>query len=435
MSKFTGKTAHEISECVRTLVQDGELKPHDILPPVRELAQILDVNRNTVAAAYQRLVKAGIALSQGRLGTSICEPPKAGEQEGLSEGTMLVDLADGNPNPDWLPNLPATLSLGRNRPFLYGDDTILPELRDLGEQWLGPDSPAPHALELTHGAVDAIERLAFAHLVVGDKIAVEDPCFLGTINALRLAGLHTVGVRIDAAGMCPDALEAALNDGARAVLLTPRAHNPTGATLSQTRAAALKKILAKHPNVLIIVDDHFALIAGAPYHSVVPSSARQWALIRSVSKGLGPDMRLAMMTCDQDTGERLKTRLAPGMSWVSHILQTIVATQLSESSGQKALIAARDGYTQRRQVLCETLAGHGIEAWPALDGLNVWIPLPQDAKEIVFCLAQKGWLVRAGNAFDVSAPTNAIRVTISKLEHEQTTQFAADLAGCVHKTR
>ncbi len=121
--------------------------------------------------------------------------PQAGEQEGLSSGTALVDLADGNPNPAWLPSVASLLAEPLTRPYLYGDDTLLPELREMGEQWLAPDCPAHLSLELTHGAVDAIERLAAALLVTGDGVAIEDPGFLGTINALRLGGMRTLGLR------------------------------------------------------------------------------------------------------------------------------------------------------------------------------------------------------------------------------------------------
>ena len=68
----------------------------------------------------------------------------------------------------------------------------------------------------------------FAHLTPGDKVAVEDPCFLGTINALRLAGMHSVGIEVDAQGMRPEKLALALDAGVRAIVITPRAHNPTG---------------------------------------------------------------------------------------------------------------------------------------------------------------------------------------------------------------
>lgn len=436
--KIIGKTALEISDCVRALVQSGTLRPGDSLPPVRELADTLSVNRNTVAAAYQRLAKAGLALTQGRLGTTICAPPQAGEQEGLSIGTALIDLADGNPNPQWLPDPVQVLAEMRSAigPFLYGDDTILPVLREHGHAWFTPDCPAGWTLELTHGAVDAMERLAAAHLVPGDKVAVEDPCFLGTINALRLAGMQTVGVGIDEAGMRPEALVAALSKGARAVLLTPRAHNPTGWGLTKARAQELQQVLAAHPDVLVIVDDHFALLAETPYHHPIPASTTRWALVRSVSKGLGPDMRLAFVASDPETAARLRTRLAPGMSWVSHILQAIIAACLASPAVRQRVDHARDQYAARRQELHAALLAQGIDVPVPTGGFNVWVPLDrdarnQDAKDLAYALAKKGWLVRIGSAFDVDGASHAIRVTVSKLQDGQAARFARDLKACL----
>jgi len=435
--KIIGKTALEISDCVRALVQNGTLRPGDSLPPVRDLADTLSVNRNTVAAAYQRLAKAGVALTQGRLGTTICAPPQAGEQEGLSIGTALIDLADGNPHPQWLPD-PVQVMAGMRSaigPFLYGDDTILPALREHGQAWFTPDCPAGWMLELTHGAVDAMERLAAAHLVPGDKVAVEDPCFLGTINALRLAGMQTVGVAIDEAGMQPEALAAALDKGARAVLLTPRAHNPTGWGLTGRRAQALQQVLAAHPDVLVIVDDHFALLAETPYHHPIPASTTRWALVRSVSKGLGPDMRLAFVASDPETAARLRTRLAPGMSWVSHILQAIVAACLASPDVRQLVDHARDQYAARRQELHAALLDQGIDVPMPTGGFNVWVPLERytqkDAKDMAYALAKKGWLVRIGSAFDVDGASQAIRVTVSKLQDGQAARFAQDMKSCL----
>ena len=68
---LAGKTASEIFDNIRHLVQSGGLQPGEVLPPVRELASQLAVNRNTVAAAYKRLVTSGLAVSQGRNGTAI----------------------------------------------------------------------------------------------------------------------------------------------------------------------------------------------------------------------------------------------------------------------------------------------------------------------------------------------------------------------------
>ncbi|KQP17806.1 transcriptional regulator PtsJ [Pseudorhodoferax sp. Leaf267] len=432
---LTGSTVLEIFESVRLQVQSGALQPGAALPPVRDLALQLGVNRNTVASAYKRLTAAGIALAQGRLGTTISAPVAAGEQEGRHTGSPLVDMASGNPNPAWLPAVASLFPRLAPSPRLYGDATVNTGLLALARPWFDPDCPAGYALNLTHGAVDAMERLAVAHLVPGDRVAVEDPCFLGTINALRIAGMQAAGVAIDAQGMRPDALEAVLAAGAQAVLVTPRAHNPTGCSLTPGRAAALRAVLARFAHVLVIVDDHFALLAESAYQSILPANAGRWALVRSVSKALGPDLRLAFLASDEDTARKLRLRLAPGMGWVSHLLQDLVEACLRSPDVAAQTLRTRTAYAAQRAQLVQALRAHGIAAPLPPDGFNVWVPLPIDAREVVHAMARRGWLLRSGDAFDVQARTQAMRITVATLEDGQAARLAADLGACLEAQR
>lgn len=430
MSEFEGNTAQEIADSIRRLIAGQRLGPGDSLPPVRELATTLDVNRNTVAAAYQRLVKAGLAETRGRHGTVVAAPPQAGEAEGRTPDTALHDLADGNPNPRWLPDLHA-VSLEPRKPLLYGDPTMLSALRRHAEAWLGPDVPTAFEIEATNGAVDAIERLSAARLAPGDRVAVEDPCYLGTINALRLAGMRSTGIAMDGEGMLPDALEAALASGVQAVLLTPRSQNPTGVSLSRRRALALQKVIARHPDVFVMVDDHFALLCELPYYSIIPKGHAHWALIRSVSKALGPDLRVALLACDAATASRLRARLAPGIGWVSHILQSIVLRCLEDEAVRRQVCDAGADYRARHAALREALEARGIDAGPACEGLNLWITVDRDGKDIAFELAKRGWLVRSSEAFDVQATSQAIRVTTAVLDAALVERLADDIARVV----
>ena len=145
-------------------------------------------------------------------------------REGSTPGLALQDLAGGNPDPRLLPSLRLTAAA----PRLYGVGTVDPRLQALARASLDADCPEGYALELTHGAVDGIERLLAAWLLPGDRIAVEDPCFLGSLNVLNAVGHAPLPVTMDAHGMQVESLRQALEAGARAVLLTPRAHNPTG---------------------------------------------------------------------------------------------------------------------------------------------------------------------------------------------------------------
>ncbi|WP_341644019.1 MocR-like B6 salvage transcription factor PtsJ [Thauera sp. SDU_THAU2] len=431
--EIVGKTAAEIFDNIRTLTQTGVLEPGQALPPVRDLAVTLGVNRNTVAMAYKRLVAAGVAITQGRLGTVIRERPGPGEQEGSVPDSPLADLGGGNPNPHWLPDMPAILASTPYRPRLYGEATVDPALEAAARQWMTGQCPERFEINLTHGAVDAVERLLAAYLVTGDKVAVEDPCFLSHINVLRINGFQPLGVAVDAEGMRIEALEQALAQGVQAVILTPRAHNPTGCSLSAARARRLCAVLARHPQVLVIIDDHFARLAFTDYHDAVPPAARRWALIRSVSKMLGPDLRLAFVASDEQTAQRLRLRLAPGTNWVSHLLQDAVGACLASVEVSARIEQARVDYARRRQIMATALAEHGIAVAAPADGLNLWLPLPGNSRQAVLALAQRGWLVRGGEPFGVQSPAHGLRITISTIDEASAQAVAQAVSQAIDR--
>ena len=426
--KISGDSAQGIFESIRQLANSGELKSGDTLPPVRELAEHLGVNRNTVSSAYQRLTIAGIAVTQGRLGTRICQEPNPGEQEGVTD-TALFDLADGSPRKDWLPDLNEAVRLTHLNQFLYGEATLLPQIHQYGKDWFEGDCPSDFDITLCNGAIDTLERLMMAHLVPGDKVIVEDPCYISSANAIRLAGMQVIGAEVDEFGMCPDALKKALKKGAKAVLFTPRAHNPTGASISAERAQQLREILTDYPGILVMEDDHFSLLAATEHHSVIPETTYNWAVFRSVSKGLGPDLRMAFVAADKETVKRINTRLAPGMSWVSRVLQSIVYTCLSEKAFQQQLEQARQNCAHTRNHLIKALADNGIQADKTKDGLNVWVPVNGDCQAASYALSRKGWLVRPGSSFDIEQKSNALRISIQKLDEATARKFAEDMAA------
>ncbi|MFE2417099.1 aminotransferase class I/II-fold pyridoxal phosphate-dependent enzyme [Streptomyces hokutonensis] len=431
-----GVTAAEIAGSVRDQVASGELAPRTSLPPVRTLAAELGVNRNTVALAYRRLVEAGVAETRGRGGTVVAAVPQLA-REGVGVGADCVDLASGNPDPRLLPDILAATRRGDYSPPLYGAPAIDPGL----EAWAGADFAEdidqPLRTLVTHGAVDATERLLNAHLTRGDLVAIEDPCFLASIGTLRLNGYRTAPVGVDGAGMRPDALRAALEAGARAVVCTPRAHNPTGASLTEERAADLRTILTEYPQVLVIEDDHFSVVSARPYHRITPPNSSRWALVRSVSKFLGPDLRLALVAADAETAARLEARLSAGTTWVSRLLQHVTRELLLDPGVHELHERARELYARRSGLLVGRLHAQGIEVPHRPDGLNVWVQLDVDARAAVAALAQRGWAVRPGHLFapDPAAHQGAIRVTSSTVSERQAEAFAAELAAVVKELR
>lgn len=422
-----GKSANEIFDSIRQHITSGTLAKGETLPPVRELAAQLGVNRNTVASAYKRLVTSGLALSLGRNGTVVKETAAPVALEGGNPHTPLTDLSSGNPATVRLPNLDHYLSHISSSPRLYGDTPVSPALADWAAKWMQDTMPAAGEIDLTSGAIDAIERLLSAHLLPGDSVAVEDPCFLSSISMLRYSGFSASPVPIDREGMLPEMLEQALSKGARAVILTPRAHNPTGYSLSAARATALQQVLSRYPQTLVIIDDHFALLAEAPWHPVITPQTQHWAVVRSMSKTLGPDLRLAFVASDKTTSAKLRLRLNAGSQWVSHLLQDLVYACLSDPDFQQSLEQTRQFYAGQQQKMAEALQAQGVANIAPGDGLNFWLPLTDSSHETAFALAKFGWLVREGDAFGVQAPAQGLRITLSTLNDNDINRLAGDI--------
>ena len=226
--------------------------------------------------------------------------------------------------------------------------------------------------------------------------------------------------RFDNRGVTPAALRGALELGVSAVVLTPRAQNPTGAASDAERVAELRLVLETYPSVLVIEDDHAGPVAGVPVH-YLEHGRQRWVVVRSVAKSLGPDYRLALIVGDEQTLDRIEGRMQMGAGWVSHFLQRIVASLLSDLAAQKKMESAAAAYTSRRNRLVDGLARKGISS-TAKSGFQVWIPVAEEEPAIV-ALRDNGYAIRGASGYRIaSAP--AVRVTVSALSNEQIDEVA-----------
>jgi DNA-binding transcriptional MocR family regulator len=336
------------------------------------------------------------------------------------------DLSQGNPDPGLLPPLApafaAAAAWADREPVLYGADPLDPELARIARAEFDADGVPDGPLVVTSGALDAIERVLGAHLRPGDAVAVEDPGWASTFDLVPALGLRAAPVGVDEEGPLPDDVRRALEAGARALLVTERAQNPTGAALSASRAAELREVLARHPQTLVIEDDHGYGIVDLPPHPLA-GTTRSWAFVRSTAKTYGPDLRLAVVTGDEVTVDRVRGRQRLGPGWVSRLTQRALVELWRGEAVDRAAVSR--SYGRRRRSLIAGLGRRGVEAW-GRTGMNVWIPVP-DETGAVAGLLQEGWAVAPGARFRMnSAP--GIRVTVSGLDEAEAASLADTVA-------
>lgn len=429
--RISGRRAAEISASIERAVGEGALQPGELLPPIRELAERLGVNPNTVAAAYRTLRERGVIETSGRRGSRVRPKPATTAREMIRVEVPpgVRDLSDGNPDPALLPSLAgafaAAAAQGDKEPVLYGHAPVDPGLERLARAGLDADGVPEGPVAVTSGALDAVERVLAAHLRPGDAVVVEDPGWGSLLDLVPALGLRAVPVAVDDEGPLPDDVRKALAGGARALIVTDRAQNPTGAALTAGRAEALRAVLAGHPETLVIEDDHGHHIVDLPLHPLAGVTHR-WAFSRSAAKAYGPDLRLAVLTGDPLTLDRVRGRQRLGPGWVSLTLQRAVARLWADGAVDPGDVAAR--YGERRDALAAALRRRGIVA-RGRTGMNLWVPVP-DETGAVARLLHAGWAVAPGARFRLNTPPG-IRVTVSTLTNAEIEPLSEAIAAAV----
>ncbi|MCX4092769.1 aminotransferase class I/II-fold pyridoxal phosphate-dependent enzyme [Nocardia sp. alder85J] len=441
---LTDRTAAGIAAAVHRGIRSGALPPGSRLPTVRDVARELRVSPATVTQAWRALAATGAIVARGRAGTFVGqpppEPPPGGRYQRLhppSDDAFPIDLSRGVPDPALLPDLTAALRVLADDPSIdhlsatYLGEAILPELEAL----VRADWPwRTERFTVVDGAIDAVDRLLAAHVRFGDAVLVENPCFPPFLDLLAQIGARAVPVGMDESGLLPAELAAALAAHApAALLLQPRAHNPTGAALTGRRARELAAILGGAA-VVVIEDDHSAGIAATPLRSLGARLPRQTVHIRSYSKSHGADLRLAVAGGPAALLDPVIERRMLGPGWTSRLLQRVLVHMLTDPDACRAVTTARTVYRARGDALRKALARHG-RSLPRTDGINLWLPVA-DENAALIALAAAGIKAAPGGPFEVTDRATAahLRLTVAAVDDLDVDRLAAQLAAAAAAT-
>lgn len=424
------RTGRDIALAIGALVGDGVLQPGDQLPTVRALAAHLGVSPNTVADAWRLLQTHGAISTDRRRGTRVRARQVRLDgrywQVPVAPGTIELDLSTGTPDEELLPSLgPVLHRLHADVTFSsYVDPPIVPALEDeIRRRWPYP----PESITIVDGAQDALDRLIAEIVGFGDTVVVDDPTFPPIIDMLELAGARIVGVPLDAEGPDLDALAEAMAADPVAIWMQPRAHNPTGTTMTAQRRDAVAA-LVEGTRTLVVEDDHSGDATGTELHSVGRCVPDQVVHIHSFSKSHGPDLRVAAIGGPAAVLDGLVRRRTLGPAWTSRLIQQILLVMLEDPEVEATVGAAATAYATRRAALEDGLAREGVEISRGT-GLNLWVPV-EDEQRAVVALAAHGVGVAPGAPFRVGeSDANHIRVSLGTLPDDRVDSVAATIAA------
>ena len=262
----------------------------------------------------------------------------------------------------------------------------------------------PDEIITTTGSQQGLDLIGKTMINPGDKVIVEGPTFLATIQCFRLYGADLVSAPIDADGVKVDELEKLIVEHKpKLVYLIPTFGNPSGAMLSLARRKRVLELAAQY-KVLVVEDDPYGeLYFGAPpppsmlaMSDQVPGS-REWiAYCGSFSKVLSPGLRVGWMIAQPQLLANAVMCKQFSDAHTSNLTQAIAAQYLSLNRMDAALAVVRKTYAERAQTMADCLRkdlGGAISFTQPQGGMFFWTRLTApgaDAAEFAKRAIEKG---------------------------------------------
>jgi GntR family transcriptional regulator/MocR family aminotransferase len=386
-------------------ILDGRLRPGERLPPTRELAHRLEVSRNTVAVAYERLTAEGFLVGRVGAGTFVSAAPvgptvaRADARAAPVGGVRPRAVWRSIPTPAPVAAVAAyDLRVGVPDAGLFPFQTwrrlVARELRPSAIGSASYGEPAGHAglraaiarhvgvsrsvrasaddVLVTQGAQQALDLIGRVLIEPGAYVAVEEPGYPPARQLFRSLGARVIGVPVDAEGLDV----ARLPDAARLVYVTPSHQFPLGTAMSLGRRAALLAWAERH-DAAIVEDDYdseyrFSDRPLEPLQNL--DRGGRVIYVGTFSKTLLPMLRLGFLVAPASLRGALRNakRLA---DWHGELTtQAALARFIDEGQLARHVRRATKEYALRHDLVRSGLERHladWLEPLPSAAGLHV----------------------------------------------------------------
>jgi DNA-binding transcriptional MocR family regulator len=447
---------------LRTQMESGRLRGGDRLPPTRELALKLGLNRTTVSAAYELLESEGLIRGEVGRGSFVTGmPANAGSMNWSRALVGSVSTGAGIP-------LRGGISFSSSRPSekLFPIEEFrescrevlcssgLKTLMQLGSPG-GYEPLRSYLLEratasgvaresddilITNGCQQALDLLRRALVRAGDRVAVEEPVYPGLKNLFLEGGAELIGVSAYPDGIDLYSLQHALDAKAKVLIVTPSFQNPTGATIP---AAARGEIcrMARKAEVAVIENDIYSELSYSQADSgnALPRLKEldpNVILLGSFSKIAFPGIRVGWIIGPRPVIARATELKQLADLHTDHLSQAFLlrfAQSGRLARHQSAVIAATKEKLRALEQSCRRFLNACTYQVPP-GGMNMWIALPNDLDAVgLRSLAQQAGVdFLPGRLFSVSRPLDSgLRLSFAGLEPQEIRKGIEILGGLI----
>jgi 2-aminoadipate transaminase len=455
-----------LTERVRDSIIAGELSSNEKLPPDRELAKILNVDRSTVARAYNQLEAEGLVYSHVGRGTFVSqlggdaaaaasgrsgalrydELPVKGRadfapsdlvwtdkfsrssdyvanivnrQRQSSPPSECISFSAGSPSDEFFPqnefrqivqdlleNASAHEMFGYSQP--EGHPSLLREVQAyLARQGIKADLSE---ILILSGSQQGIDLVARTLLNPEDVVLIEDPSYFWALCNFTATGARCVPVAMDDDGIRLDVFEnIASRVDAKLLYTIPTFQNPTGATMSEYRRRKLLELAARFQ--VPILEDNFVgdlNYTDSPQLPLKSMDEHNCVIYQGTfSKALCPGLRLGWLVAPAPIMERLRLAKRTCDLSTNSMAQIILAEYLARGYYEEHLKAVQKEYKHRLDTICGAIDKYA-SSWLSYSrpegGMFLWCKLPPgySSRELLSVAEREGVTYSPGDVFYVS---------------------------------
>jgi 2-aminoadipate transaminase len=311
----------------------------------------------------------------------------------------------------------------------YGATEGHPVLREQLASFMaskGTQGVAAQDLIVTTGSQQALDLVGKTLISPGDKVIVEGPTFLATIQCFRLYGAELITAPVDGDGVQVDALEQLIvAHRPKFVYLIPTFGNPSGATLSLARRRRVLELAAQHDTVVVEDDPYGDLYFDeAPPPSLlalsaeVPGSRERLVHCGSLSKVLSPGLRVGWMVAPPELLAKATMCKQFSDAHTSTYAQATAAEYLLAGRLAPTMARVRPVYAERAAAMGQALRrelGEAIEFVAPRGGLFIWARLTGAGGACADGATLARLAIDAGVAFVPGAPFYARQPDLATL--------------------
>jgi len=317
--------------------------------------------------------------------------------------------------------------------FAYGTSAGYPRL----VEWIaGKHDVHPDGVVATNGSMQA-DAFLFQQLVQpGDVVVVEAPTYDRTLLSLRQLGAEILAIPLEADGIDVDALELALNGGARPTLahIIPNFQNPAGCTLSLEKRRKLLELAAEHGFTIFEDDPYVELrFEGESLPTMLSmDQAGRVVYASSFSKTVCPGIRVGYLVGPSDTIAAIRTLATNTYISPNMVAQAIVAEFCNSGAIERSIETVKEALRERRDATADALERHIPDARfvKPQGGYFLWVDLPEgsDVAALASAAAERGVVFIKGTDFLLEGGDSSLRIAYSAVPPDQIEEGIARVA-------